>query len=210
MLSLGLRKVPIVYRNGTHASGQNLDDVARMIGVNGTGFTQLPPDQLIEKWLLVLGAGLRYLRQMPEDKLAEDVIPNRRRAIRLLCHHIYRIPESFLETAIDGVLFDAGTAGRQPPDDRFHRNAELAQYGEDVMARLRKWWEDLPDKSCRANVATYFGTKSTHVLLERCAWHSAQHVRQIIAVLERFGIEPDKRLTAQDLAGLPLPERLWE
>jgi hypothetical protein len=32
----------------------------------------------------------------------------------------------------------------------------------------------------------------------------------MIAVLERFGIEPDDRLTAEDLAGLPLPERIWE
>jgi hypothetical protein len=29
-------------------------------------------------------------------------------------------------------------------------------------------------------------------------------------VLERFGIEPSRRLTAEDLAGLPLPEGLWD
>jgi len=29
-------------------------------------------------------------------------------------------------------------------------------------------------------------------------------------VLERMGIQPDGPLTAADLAGLPLPERLWE
>jgi hypothetical protein len=32
----------------------------------------------------------------------------------------------------------------------------------------------------------------------------------MIAVLERLGIEPDNRLTAEDLAGLPLPEGIWE
>jgi hypothetical protein len=32
----------------------------------------------------------------------------------------------------------------------------------------------------------------------------------MIAVLERFGIEPDGRLTAEDFAGLPLPEGIWE
>jgi hypothetical protein len=31
-----------------------------------------------------------------------------------------------------------------------------------------------------------------------------------MAVLERFGIEPQERLTAEDLAGLPLPQGLWE
>ena len=49
-----------------------------------------------------------------------------------------------------------------------------------------------------------------HQLFERSTWHSAQHARQLIAVLERFGIEPDDPLTADDLAGLPLPERIWE
>jgi len=29
-------------------------------------------------------------------------------------------------------------------------------------------------------------------------------------VLERFKIQPDRKLTPQDLAGLPLPERLYE
>jgi hypothetical protein len=37
-----------------------------------------------------------------------------------------------------------------------------------------------------------------------------RHARQLIHVLERFGIEPDGRLTPQELAGLPLPERLFE
>jgi len=49
-----------------------------------------------------------------------------------------------------------------------------------------------------------------HVVFERSTWHSAQHARQLIDVLERMGIEPNGRLTAQDLAGLPLPERLFE
>jgi hypothetical protein len=49
-----------------------------------------------------------------------------------------------------------------------------------------------------------------HQLLERSTWHSAQHVRQLIAVLERFGIEPAGRLIAADFAGLPLPEGLWD
>ncbi|MEK7877879.1 MAG: NrdH-redoxin, partial [Pseudomonadota bacterium] len=59
-------------------------------------------------------------------------------------------------------------------------------------------------------VKTFFGMQPIHMLYERSTWHSAQHARQLAAVLERLGIEPDGRLTAEDLAGLPLPERLWE
>jgi hypothetical protein len=46
--------------------------------------------------------------------------------------------------------------------------------------------------------------------MERCTWHCAQHARQILAVLERFGIAPDGPLSQKDYAGLPLPVGLWE
>jgi hypothetical protein len=53
-------------------------------------------------------------------------------------------------------------------------------------------------------------TSLNHVL-DRCVWHSTHHTRQIADVLEkRWGLEPDGRLTADDLAGLPLPARVWE
>jgi hypothetical protein len=29
-------------------------------------------------------------------------------------------------------------------------------------------------------------------------------------ILEELGIKPDRPLTAQDLAGLPLPEKAWD
>jgi hypothetical protein len=54
------------------------------------------------------------------------------------------------------------------------------------------------------------GEQPMHALFERSAWHSAQHARQLMALLERYGIAPEGPLTRKDLAGLPLPERLWE
>jgi hypothetical protein len=59
-------------------------------------------------------------------------------------------------------------------------------------------------------VQTYYGQQTRHQLLERSTWHSAQHVRQLIFILERYGIAPDRPLVAEDLAGLPLPQRLFE
>jgi hypothetical protein len=57
---------------------------------------------------------------------------------------------------------------------------------------------------------TYYGDTVAHKVFERVTWHSAQHCRQLVAVLERMEIPPDGPLSAADLAGLPLPERLWE
>ena len=91
-----------------------------------------------------------------------------------------------------------------------HDGDELAQYGDAIVIRLEQWWDGLADRSCEEKLRTYYGIQPMHQVFERSTWHSAQHARQLIAVLERFGIEPDGRLTTDDLAGLPLPERLWE
>ena len=87
---------------------------------------------------------------------------------------------------------------------------EIARYGDTVIARLQQWWDGLADKSCRQKVKTFFGMQPIHMLYERSTWHSAEQARQLPAVLEHFGIEPTGLPTVEDLAGLPLPERLWE
>jgi hypothetical protein len=47
-------------------------------------------------------------------------------------------------------------------------------------------------------------------VLERTAWHAAQHTRQLIIMLESHGITPDRPLTNDDLAGLPVPDEVWD
>jgi hypothetical protein len=210
LLALGVRTVPVIARGEQFIFAQNFDDIAEFVGLQGGGHTPLPPDQLIGKWLNVYRSVQRYLRQMPDARLNERVIDNRDRSIRIMGHHVFRIGEAFLETVVDGLEF-APLAANAPPKDRtFTTGGEIARYGEAVILRLQQWWEGLDDKSCQQKVKTFFGPQPLHLLLERCTWHSAQHARQLIAVLERFDIEPDERLSAADLAGLPLPERLWE
>ncbi len=210
LLKLGVRNVPVVAKGSAFVFGQNLEDVAEFVGLHGTGHTPLPPAALIIKWIHVLRAAQRYMRQIPPARFGERVIDNRDRSIRLLCHHIFRIGEAFLETVIDGVEYSASLATVPPADGTFNAGDETAVYGDQVIARLEQWWNTLSDKTCAQKVNTFFGTPPMHMLLERSTWHSAQHARQITAVLERFGIEPDGRLTPDELAGLPLPERLWE
>ena len=202
--------MPVLARSDEYIFCQNLEDVAEFVGLQGTGHTPLPPETLFTKWTVVLRAAQRYIRQIPNERLNERAIESRDRSIRLLSHHIFRIGEAFLETAIDDVEYWVQLANVPPKEGTYTTGAEIASYGDSVIERIKNWWTHLDDKSCRQKVKTFYGTPPMHQLFERSTWHSAQHTRQMIAVLERFGIEPDGRLTAEDLAGLPLPQGIWE
>lgn len=210
MLKLGVQTVPVLAKGEEFVFCQNMEDVAEFVGLQGSGHTPLAPEILVGKWLEVLRAAQRYIRQIPDARLNERAIENRDRSIRLLSHHIFRIGEAFLETAIDDVEYQTNNANVPPPDGTCTTGEEIVAYGAGVIERLENWWAGLDDRSCRQKIRAFYGTPPMHQLLERSTWHSAQHVRQITAVLERLGIEPNGRLTHEDLAGLPLPEGVWD
>jgi hypothetical protein len=210
LLSLGAQSVPVLSKDGQFIFCQNMEDVAEFVGLQGTGHSPLPAEALFDKWITVLRASQRYLRQIPTPRLTERAIENRDRSIRLLSHHIFRIGEAFLDTALEDLEYRTNNANVPPADGSCLTIVDIAAYGDSIIERIENWWLQLEDKSCRQNVRTFYGTPPMHQLFERSTWHSAQHARQLIAVLERFGIEPDDRLTADDLAGLPLPERIWD
>jgi hypothetical protein len=105
LLKLGVRTVPVLATGDQYIFCQNLEDVAEFVGLQGTGHIPLPPAALITKWSIVLRAAQSYIRQIPNERLNDRAIDNRDRSIRLLSHHIFRIGEAFLETAIDGVEY---------------------------------------------------------------------------------------------------------
>jgi hypothetical protein len=210
LLGLGAQSVPVLAKGGQFIFCQNMEDVAEFVGLQGSGHSPLPPEILFDKWITVLRASQRYVRQIPDARLTERAIDNRDRSIRLLSHHIFRIGEAFLETALDDVEYRTNNANVPPAQGSCTTGVAIAAYGDGIIERIENWWARLADKTCRQKVKTFYGTPPMHQLFERSTWHSAQHARQIIDVLERCGIEPDSRLTANDLAGLPLPERIWE
>ena len=206
--TFGLRKVPVLAKGDQYAFGQMLEPFAKFAGLSTKATQGLTPEQLYKKYEMVFAAAQRYARQFPNDRLLERVIPHRDRPIRTLCYHIFRIGESFLETW-SGAEYSVKIADNEPPG-AMKTGADIAAYGAAVWKRYEAWWARVEDRSLSKPVKTYFGEMPTAKLFERATWHSAQHCRQLVAVLERMDIAPDRPLTAADLAGLPLPERLWE
>lgn len=205
---LGARSVPVVARGGKFVFAQTIGDVIKFLGLNVGPQERFGPDQLMQKMDLVLSAAARYVRQIPAAEL-DKPFRNRNRPIRVLAHHVFRIVEGFLESMDDG---------RELSYERIMENAspsirtaeDIARYGEGVRARAQRWWAACPDRSCQRLMQTYFGTHPVHVVLERSVWHPAQHVRQLMLILETLGIPPDRPLSSEDLAGLPLPEKTWD
>ena len=208
LLALGVKTVPVVTRGGEYVFAQALEDVSRFVGREFVA-QRLPPGSLVEKWLRVLRAAQRHVVQLPAARLHERAVESRDRSIRDLAYHVYQIPDAFLQAVEDGVEDLTAVYNASPPAD-VKSTEQIAAYGSRIEKQLDAWWRTLADKSGRQRVKTYYGERPLHELLERCTWHSAQHARQIIAVLERLGIEPQARLTAADYAGLPMPEGLWE
>jgi DinB family protein len=210
LLERGIRKVPVIARGDRFVPARNLDAIAEFVGVTSTPHIPLPPAVLIERWIRILGAARRYVRQLPQDHLNDRAVESRDRSIRVLAHHLFRIAEAFLESMIDGAEYTVELADRGPSPGTCETCDDIAHYADAVIGRLRGWETGVPADSWRQTVQTFYGPQSAHELLERSTWHTAQHARQLMYLLERFGIEPDGPLGQTELAGLPLPTGLFD
>ena len=205
---LGVRTVPVVARGKDYVFAQELADVSEFIG-RKVDFQRLPPAALMEKWRTVLAAAQRHVVQIPPERLGERATPGRDRSIRDLAYHVYQVPDSFLQAIEEGVQ-DLTSVYNAPPPANVKTGADIAAYGKSVAERLERWWKRDGAGVETAKLRTYYGEQPLHHVMERCTWHSAQHARQIISVLEKLGIQANGPLTQKDYAGLPMPVALWE
>ena len=179
---LGARSVPVVARGDRFVYGQDLDTVARFVGA----------------------AADRERR--PKATLGEK-LPGRDRTQLDLAYHIPQIVVGFLDAALGGRL-TFGHFERRPPQ-HLTSAGQVADLTRSVAQALAVWWganqRRLPDR-----LDTDYGPQSLDALLERTTWHVAQHVRQLERLLELQGVDPQPRLPDALLAGLPLPEDVWD
>lgn len=208
LLAFGVRNVPVVAKGDRFVFGQVLPDVAELVGVRPPGQPGLAPAQLVDKWLVVLDAAARYAPQLPTGKLDQRAIANRDRSVRYLAFHVFRIAEAFLEVT-DGAELSVDLPN-VPPGPAERTGEDIARYGAAVRERVALWWNGAQAQGCAQRVPTYYGMQPLRDVLERSTWHSAQHVRQLMALLESWDIPPDRPLTDADLHGLPMPRGVWE
>ena len=205
--ALGAKSVPVVARGDEFVFAQNLSDLAVFVGVERDARTLTAAD-LVAKIDRVLAVAQAHARQLPDDVLNTE-LPGRDRTYRDLAYHIFVIAQAFLEAGRGGELtFDFFE--RRPPEN-IASGADVADFGAAIRQDVQAWWRDTGAGSTfPAAMKTYYGDQSPDDLLERTAWHAAQHTRQLEAVLDGQGILLDDRLSENDLADLPLPDHVYD
>jgi hypothetical protein len=205
---ISARSVPVLSRGDEFVFAQNIAQVVAFLKLDEKTGPLLSPAQLVERMQRFIDAALVIVPLMPDDRLDTEV-PNRPRKYRALAHHMFRIPEAFVEVA-DGTPFTHGLPGAVARPDDMASTAALAAYGRGVRDQVARWWRERADKSAQHTVETYYGPQKLHEVLERATWHIGQHDRQWMMLLGMAGIAFDRPLSEADFADLPMPKEVWD
>jgi len=149
---------------------------------------------------------MRFARQIPAERLG-DKLPHRDRSYLTLVNHLVQIAVDYLEVAA-GADLTGRRAESLPKADL--NVGDLVEKSAKTKADLRDWLQSVDGAELQRTVTTYFGEQTLHQVLERAVWHSAQHTRQLMMVLELLEVEAHQPLTDGDFADLPMPESVWD
>lgn len=204
---LGARGLPVVAIGDRWVFAQSTKTVAEFVGVPLGTSDDLDQATLVKRMTTILDAALRFARQLPPSAFAQK-LPKRDRTYGELSWHIFRVAEAFLEAEGGGTLTFAALAEGLPPTIR--STDDVIAYGTSVRDRILAYWERETDRAGNRLLDTFYGKHKSREVLERSTWHSGQHLRQLMMVLESLGIAPNGKLTAEDFAGLPMPVNVWD
>jgi len=203
---LGVRTVPVVSRGDDYVLAQDIDELARFVGLESRR-ERLAPDELAARLQSLLGAAETLVAALPPDRL-HDKLPQRERSWLDLGFHVSMIVQGLVTAATGGELTYEMYERRAPASWR--DAAPAVDFSRATRRALASWWREAR-QDAGLRVKTYFGETSLESLLERSAWHVAQHCRQLdYLVHEVAGVNEAPRLPADALAGLPVPVAVWD
>jgi hypothetical protein len=202
---LGVRSVPVLSRGDKYTFGQSTKQIVDFLGLTEKSGPELSTDELAARVTKFMDAALELIPLMPADRL-DTHVPGRPRSYRALAFHLFRVIDAFLDANENVTLVQAMFREEPAPDAG---TDTLVAYGTKVRSRFRAWWQ-AGDTAPSKTLQTYYGPQSLHELMERTTWHSGQHVRQYMMLLEKEGVTHHGPLVAADFAKLPMPQNVWD
>ena len=204
--ALGVNRVPALAIGGRAVQGWNPPAYAELAGVAYREESKLSPAELAERLDRILASAEGLVRVMTPAHL--DVVPvERKRTVRDLGYHVFRLSVSFVDAMEWGYLRGEWFDERAPAD--FEDGAAVARYGALVRGRLAGWFEGAAPSEYARVIDVYYGPQAAHELLERTTWHAGQHLRQLYAMADRLGVKPPAPMPVSAFERLPMPESLW-
>jgi hypothetical protein len=200
-----VRSVPVLSRGKEFVFGQSLPQIVAFLGLTEKAGPALSVDELYQRLDKFMSAALVLLPLMPVERLHVHV-PGRPRSYRALAFHLFKVVDAFLD-AEQGITLVQAMFREEPAPDA--SNEALVDYGAVIRDRFRAW-RSQGDSNPARSLDTYYGAQSLHELLERTTWHSGQHVRQWMMLLEREGVSFQRPLVDTDFARLPMPANVWD
>jgi len=202
---LGVRSVPVLSRGDKYTFGQSTKQIVDFLGLAEKSGPELSTGELEARVTKFMDAALELIPLMPADRL-DTHVPGRPRSYRTLAFHLFRVIDAFLDANENVTLVQAMFREEPAPDAS---TEALVAYGTKVRDRFRAWWQ-AGDTAPSKSLQTYYGAQSLHELMERTTWHSGQHVRQYMMLLEKEGVTHHQPLVAADFANLPMPQNVWD
>jgi hypothetical protein len=199
-------RVPAVIIGDRAVHGWNPRGYAELLGVPYTAADQMPVRELAARLDRILEATQHVVSRFDAAQL--DVVPaERKRTIRDLGYHVFRIGLSFIDAMDQGRLPEAWFDEKAPADMK--DGGDMARWGALVRGRIGGWFEGAGDDEFERTIEVYYGPQGSHDLLERTTWHCAQHLRQLHILADRYNVPNPGPLPAHLFDRLPLPEAIW-
>lgn len=197
---MGIRSVPVVTKGEDFVFAQELDDVARFLNLPLRG-ARLPVPDLVQRIEGLLSAATVMASRLPPAH-RDTRIDGRDRTYADIAFHIGQICEAFLDAARGGEL----------SYQYFERRAGAVSIVDSlgaVATSFSEWYASTRDR-LPETLTTYYGRKPLQQVLERTAWHMAQHCRQLQHILTGLRVAGGPWLSNAVLDGLPLPRDVWD
>jgi hypothetical protein len=198
--------VPAVAVGERAVHGWNPQGYADLLGVRYDAGARLSPAELAARLDRILELAQAVLWRFDAAQL--DVVPpERKRSIRDLGFHVFRVGLSFIDALDQGRLPESWFDERAPAG--MEDGGDVARWGALVRARIAGWFEGAAPGEFERVVDVYYGPQGAHDLLERTTWHCGQHLRQLYVLAERLRITPPAPLPTGLFDGLPIPDAVW-
>ena len=173
---LGVPRPPAVAVGDAVVHGWNPGGYAALLGVDYHASAPLTSPALAARLDRVLESAQRLVERFDAERMSH-VPPERKRTVRDLAFHVYRVGLSFIDSVDRCELPETWFEDRAPAD--LVTGADVARYGALVRARITGWFEGAGPDELTRTVVTYYGPQAADELLERTVWHAGQHLRQL-------------------------------